>query len=97
MNCRGDGERRDGKRQTTKGSNWSQRERKVVMNLVKNGRGGKVCNFLLIFRCDLVFFLIKTHLIIPWYLSTSGTGQNSDKLSDRAELRSNMCSPHILC
>ena len=29
----------------------------------------------------------SAHLIIPWYLSTRGTGQNSDKLSARAEFR----------
>ena len=56
MYCRGDGERMDGKKEKKeKGSNWSQRERKVVMNLVKNGRGGKVCNFLFILLYDSFF------------------------------------------
>ena len=59
MNCRGDGKRMDGKKKgTMKGSNWSDRDRKVVMNLVKNGRGGKVCNFLFILLYDS-FFLKK--------------------------------------
>ena len=46
----------DGKKKgTMKGSNWSDRDRKVVMNLVKNGRGGKVCNFLFILLYDSFF------------------------------------------